>query len=233
MKPVVGRILFALMLVIAFSVNVVASDGAKDNLKMTVEEFAELIGYRSVRKLSLGTLRDLLLSENQGPLEVLLKVDIYRNRNAVGFEDYQAFWASDVAPLQPDQTIVISSWWIHRYPSLDNDDEILFRYALIEDKTIPGYKFYYGVGEQVPVSTLVRIPELFDRKYVWGSSVVPAERVSEEQKVVGAAPYFWAGANYLERAERAGSGGFELGDIPKIAASFNVFVVFSYELRYH
>ena len=42
-----------------------------------------------------------------------------------------------------------------------------------------------------------------------------------------------AGANYRERDEgEVILGGFELGDIPKIAASFNILVVFSYELEF-
>ena len=235
MKSSVCKLLFSVVLVLSVSINVVAIEGVKDDPTMTVEEFAELIGYRSVRKLSLGTLGELLDIGDQGHLEVALKVDIYRNEDAVYFEDYYAFKATDVVPLQPDQTIIISSWWVHHYPSLGNDNEVHLRYALAEDKDAPGYMLYYGVGEQVPNCSLIVIPELFDPKYVWGSSVISADRVSEEQKAVGIAPYFWAGANYRERDEGEGRvilGGFELNDIPKIAVSFNIFVVFSYELEF-
>ena len=94
MKSAVCKLLFSVILVLSVSINVVAIEGVKDDPTMTVEEFAELIGYRSVRKLSLGTLGELLDIGDQGHLEVALKVDIYRNEDAIYFEDYYAFKAT-------------------------------------------------------------------------------------------------------------------------------------------
>lgn len=105
------RMLFTVLLVFSFSVNAVAIDQPRD-LGMTVEEFADLIGYKSVRKLSLGTFEELFGERQPRRCEVVLKVDIYRNRELVNYADYgdyESFMASDVIPLEPDETIIIST----------------------------------------------------------------------------------------------------------------------------